>query len=91
MQESGARRSDRSAQPGGIHLVYSHEWSPARRQIVAGKHHERVVVPMLRKGGKRRRAQQEHNKVVKLGLGAAALSGPLVWAGHALLHWARFL
>jgi hypothetical protein len=52
---------------------------------------ERGVLPSRRVAKKARAANHARGNAVRLALGAAALSGPLVWAGHVLLHWTHAL
>jgi hypothetical protein len=92
MQDSAARSSGSSVPQGGLQLVYSRDWSPSRRQLaVARMQSERRMQPVPQTETKARKAKPGRGHAVRLGLGVAAVSGPLAWAGLVLMRWAHVL
>jgi hypothetical protein len=64
----------------GIHLVHSRAWA----------HDRRPIAPAPQQQLSPRRLRERHPRAV-LGLASVALSLPLVWIGHAILHSMQIL
>jgi hypothetical protein len=88
-QENAARKiEDGAAARMGIHLVHSRDWCPARRASVAAVKARREA--KITRRARRGRMHISESKVL-LGAALAALSVPLLWIGHAMLHWKHVL
>ena len=66
----------------GIHLAYSRSWQG--NEPGSPTMPERTQLPQTR-------PVRESHTMATLSLGAAAASAPLIWIGHAILHWLHVL